>query len=94
MTKNICPVCGYDELNEPAYNDIGGGSFEICSSCFFQFAYDEGDIGIEEPETHAIHQEWREKWIKDGMPWRGGDGKPDDWNPITQLRNIGIIISG
>jgi hypothetical protein len=94
MTKNICPVCGYDELREPAYDEDGGGNFEYCDSCRFHFGYHDRGYGIEEPETHKIHQEWREKWIKDGMPWRDEDEKPFNWNPINQLRNIGIIISG
>ena len=41
MDKNTCPVCGYDGLYEPPYNEKGSGSYEICPCCGFQFGYDD-----------------------------------------------------
>lgn len=36
-----CPVCNYNELDEPPYNTHGYGSDEICPCCVFQFGYDD-----------------------------------------------------
>lgn len=83
--KHICPVCGYDELTEPAYN-ANLGSLEICASCGFQFGKTDDDEGI-------THNEWRNKWIKKRFPWDGIDIRPPkDWDPKAQLLNIGIKL--
>ena len=42
--KYICPVCGYDRLEEPVYDEIGEPSFEICSCCGVEFGFDDFDI--------------------------------------------------
>jgi hypothetical protein len=44
-SRNVCPVCGYDELFEPARTAGSGGSFEICASCGFQFGVS-GKLGV------------------------------------------------
>ena len=77
--KYTCPVCGYPKLKrDPDYI----GSFEICSSCFFQFGYDDRDRGY-------TFEQWREKWINGGMIWRNGMSPPPiDWNPKKQLQNL------
>lgn len=85
MTKHICPVCGYPDLDEPPYDD-GLGSLEICPSCFFQFGFDDD-------AEHYTFEQWRNEWIQRGMPWSAvGQQAPVDWNPREQLKNIGIII--
>ena len=38
---NICPVCGYNALHEPAYDRFGCASFEICPCCGIEFGYDD-----------------------------------------------------
>ena len=64
----ICPVCGFDGLDEPAYNEFNDPSFEICSCCRFQFG-DDDDVEIEDglfmnrEETHFVY---REAWITSG----------------------------
>ncbi len=35
--KNICPVCKFDGLLNPAYDNRGVGSDEVCPCCGFQF---------------------------------------------------------
>ncbi|MBA9042459.1 MULTISPECIES: hypothetical protein [Priestia] len=68
--KYVCPVCGYKNLEEAAYDESGLASFEICICCGFQFG-DDDDVEIEEgvfmdiPETHRLH---RKKWIQKGAP--------------------------
>jgi hypothetical protein len=70
-----CPVCGYNRLDEQPC------SWSICPSCRTVFDY--SDSG----RMHAI---LRAAWIADGARWRSKAlPQPSDWNPITQLRNIG-----
>jgi hypothetical protein len=82
----ICPVCGYPDLDEPPRSSSGGGSYEICPSCGFQFGVTDDDRGIN-------YEEWRAQWIAEGMPWdRGSSPPPPGWDPVSQLKNIGIEI--
>jgi hypothetical protein len=84
--KNTCPVCGYQELSEPAYNELKNPSYEICTSCNYQFGYDDDS-------QHITHDQWRQQWVAAGMPWRGkGKRQPLNWNPVQQLGNIGITL--
>lgn len=80
--KNICPVCGYPELNTaPFYNGdpLNSPSMDFCSCCAFQF-------GVTDLDKHFTYEQWREKWIADGMPWRGlGQKPPKNWDPRAQL---------
>lgn len=77
----ICPVCGYDELDELPYDD-GTPSMDICDCCGFQF-------GVTDYDEHISFEEWRQRWIAIGMPW-GNDEieKPENWNPREQLQNL------
>ncbi len=90
--KYICPVCGYDHLYEPAYDEEGGGgSYEFCPSCGFQF-------GVSDDAYHITHNEWRQQWIENGMQWDdtgpGGreNERPPNWNPAIQLLKIGVQV--
>lgn len=74
----ICPVCGYDKLNEEPYDDDGNPSYEICNCCGFEFGYDEG-------KDFANYQE---KWIKNGAVWFNTQVKPIDWDLNKQLANL------
>lgn len=64
----VCPVCGYDKMQETSYYSNGDASFELCLCCGFQFGVDD-DVEIEDDkfltrtEAHALY---RDKWIKDG----------------------------
>ena len=82
--SNVCPVCGYPSLDEPAY-DGDAPSLEICPSCFYQFGYDDLDQNI-------THSECREMWIKKGTPWSGSNKSPIGWDPKQQLLNIGVKV--
>ena len=78
----MCPACGYPDLEEPPVDDRGVGSFEICSSCWFEFGHTY--------EATRDYARWRRQWIAEGMPWRSGEVEPppQDWNPAEQLRNV------
>ena len=74
--KYICPVCGFDQLNEPPYDDKNNPSYEICSCCGFEFGVDEGFKGF------------RACWIEIGAKWFVPKLKPREWNVEKQLKNI------
>ncbi len=72
--KYFCPVCGYDQLDEPAANH------NICSCCGTHFGYH--DVG----HTWA---ELRENWLLKGAPWFSkAVPPPSDWNPVRQLQRL------
>ncbi|NHK28512.1 hypothetical protein FF098_011395 [Parvularcula flava] len=73
--EHPCPVCGFP-LYEPV-TENGLSTFVLCSCCMTQFGHDE--LGSS-PEA------LRQKWIEEGMPWRGvEEHKPDDWSAARQL---------
>lgn len=75
----ICPVCGWDKLREPPVNH------NICASCGTQFGYE---------DYNCSHEELRRQWIDGGMKFflDMRDRKPENWNPIEQLKNIGVTL--
>jgi hypothetical protein len=82
VTSNTCPVCGYPELTEPPRTEEGGGSYEICYSCGFEFGVTDSDLGYTD-------ERWRRDWISRGMPWSSvSRPQPDGWNPEQQLRRL------
>ena len=79
--SEVCPVCGYPKLKEKPRTANGGGSFEICPSCGFQFGVTDDDRGYS-------YGQWRRRWIKKGMKWSSKSIEPADWNPGAQLAAI------
>ena len=91
MGENICPVCGYDGLDEPPFNERGAGSDDICPCCGFQFGLD--DFPYEDRER--LVAEWRERWVAGGCVWKfPSDGlPPEGWDPQAQLaRTWGVTV--
>jgi hypothetical protein len=86
MSKQTCPVCGYDLGFEPWRE--GTPSDEIYPSCGIQFGYDDAAGG--DPESRAsVYRRWREEWVGSGMPWRSaGVSAPDGWDSEAQLREV------
>jgi len=85
--KHICPVCAYPHLTEPARSKSGGGSYEICPSCGFQFGVDDDDKGI-------TFEQWRAKWIKGGAKWASkGIAKPDAWDGAKQSARLASHVA-
>ena len=77
----ICPVCGYDSLDEPI-TEILNSTYEICPSCGFEF-------GVTDLDTGFSYEQWRAKWIDGGMIWRSSfRDAPANWNPVSQLKNL------
>ena len=50
---NVCPVCNYNGLYHPPYNQDGDGSYEICPCCGFQLGYDDF------PDKEECYKRWR-----------------------------------
>jgi hypothetical protein len=83
--KFTCPVCGYRGLEEPPRSGAsGGGSYEICPSCGFQFGVTDDDKGFS-------YEAWRSQWQEQGMPWSSiGIDPPAEWNPAEQVSRLRI----
>ena len=79
---STCPVCAWPELREPPRSPAGGGSYEICPSCGFEFGVSDDDEGF----TYAA---WRKRWLAAGAKWSGHGSKPPaKWNPQAQLATL------
>ncbi len=77
-----CPVCGYAKLKEAPRSASGGGSYEICPACGFQFGVSDDDDGID-------YEEWRADWVANGMEWSSiGIPKPKGWDPKKLLKTL------
>ena len=64
-----CLVCAYPKLKAPPHSASGGGSYEICPACGYQYGVDDDDKAI----TPA---QWRAAWVKNGAPWSSAGIKP------------------
>lgn len=74
IVRHICPVCGYDQLEDPPRNH------NICNSCGTQFGYD---------DSTTSHEELRRRWVEEGMNWWSiYTDPPRNWDPVTQLMNV------
>lgn len=82
--KNICPVCGFDELKEPPYSKEKEPSYEICPCCGFEFGFDDD-------YSDRILSLFRQKWIEAGAKWFIAHKKPQDWDLNKQLQNLDNI---
>ncbi|WP_375481772.1 hypothetical protein [uncultured Jatrophihabitans sp.] len=85
-TKSVgypCPVCGYSNLKEPPRLPGGGGSYEICWSCGFEF-------GVTDDDNGYSYLQWRERWIASGMSWatEANHPRPKGWDPAAQLASL------
>ena len=77
-----CPCCGFPALKEPPRSVSGGGSYEICPSCGFQFGVTDDDEGVS-------YSSWRALWKKRGSPWSSkGIEPPRNWNARSQLASL------
>jgi hypothetical protein len=80
--SNRCPVCGFAELDEPAYDNAGCASFGICPSCGTEFGYH---------DAKKSHAELRSTWLAAGAPWSShAMPQPSNWNGMEQLRKAGL----
>ena len=81
-----CPVCGFRGLIEPPRSAGGGGSYEICAACGFEFGVTDDDEGY----GYAAR---RARWVAEGMVWWSRPHRtPDDWDPVGRL--LALLDSG
>ncbi len=78
----VCPVCGFENLEEEPRDGAGEASFEICKSCGFQFGVTDDDLGYS-------YEQWRARWVAAGYPWHGVNGAPKGWSGRLQLSHLG-----
>ena len=83
----ICPVCGYDDFDEPTWRAGSSGSLDICPSCGTQFGYDDAAGGSQERRVEVWSQ-LRERWKANGCKWWAEDDAPENWDPQKQLDNL------
>jgi len=84
MNVNICPICGYDKLLEPPYDEFGIGSYEICACCGFEFGYTDED-------ENFTFESYRKEWIDKGCLFSYRKDKPEIWSlevAFKQLKNL------
>ncbi|WEA37527.1 hypothetical protein [Lysinibacillus fusiformis] len=82
--SNICPVCGFEELEKQPYNEFSNPSFEICGCCGFQFGFDD----MSETISYEV---FRNNWIENNCEWFNEDKKPQNGDYRDQLKNIQSI---
>lgn len=81
--KYKCLVCGFDELENPIYDNNGNGTYEICVCCGFEYGCDDF------PDKQLSYINWREIWIKNGCKWfSNSTPKPKGWDPKLQLQRL------
>lgn len=86
-TTYICPVCGYNKLEEPPYDEFRYPTYVICSCCGFESGFDDESAG-------SSIAEYRQRWINKGFPFFNNVKKPSNWNVRVmrrQLENVKLI---
>lgn len=97
----VCPICGYNKLQETPYDKDGNPSYEVCKCCGFEFGFDEyiEDNNGEILEFSDALKIYRSNWIKAGAILFSPNDFPKEIledNKLTnqfiqkQLTNIGI----
>ena len=86
MAKYICPVCGYNELDQPAWDTTTGvPSFNIYPSCGCELGYHDA--------TTRAKLIYLRNWVQQGTSWFRPEIKPSGWNLKEQLARIGIDLN-
>lgn len=83
--ENICPVCGFNKLDEKPYDKYDCPSHEICPCCGTEFGYDD------KVKDKSRIKRWKElqlEWVRNGYKWFSVDEKPENWNPHKQLDQL------
>jgi len=92
--STLCPVCGYP-LGFESWKG-NSASHEMCPSCGIEFGYDDVPEASGAKGTRdQIYTQWRRKWMRGGMKWSShGITPPPSWNPLSQLKRIGVKVDG
>ena len=77
--NTVCPVCGYDRLEEPARDHC------ICECCGTQFGYHDATLS---------HAELRERWVTGGATWHSRRiPPPSGWDAWNQMKRAKLTVS-
>lgn len=79
--KNVCPVCGFEGLDEPSYDEFLEPSCDICPCCGVEFGFDDLEF------NNVTFVTARNNWLKNGAKWFNKNEKPKNWNLEEQLKN-------
>ena len=77
--KFVCPVCGYDKLDEPAYDEELVPSFETCPCCHREFGFD--DYPFE-----TARRKWTHSFLANVLFWKKKKQLANLENP--QVKNM------
>ena len=81
--KYVCPICGYPEMTQPAYDEYDCCSWDICPSCGVEFGYH---------DATRSHETLRQQWLEKGAEWYSAvTAPPWNWNPQAQLEAAGFV---
>lgn len=81
---HVCPVCGFEQLDEAPYDSSGCPSFGICPCCGVEFGYD---------DSSRAHEDLRQAWVEGGMVWWSRSRSPPaNWNPAQQIQRIASTV--
>lgn len=82
----ICPVCGFDGLEEKALDNETWKdyyTYEVCPCCDTEFGFDNYKFSYSTLRTN---------WFKNGASFKYLEDKPEDWNLENQLKNLNILF--
>lgn len=97
MEKNICPVCGYDGLDEEPYGENLNPSYNICDCCGFEYGYSEdnevdlGYIVVPNEMKEAAFQLYRKQWVENGTPVHTPTNFPKTHQKNEQVKRESLI---
>lgn len=80
-----CPVCGYDKLPQPPFDEHGYPTYVICSCCGFEF-------GVTDESDGWSYASYREKWINDGCPFFLPMQRPPSWSMDMAKHQLGNLV--
>jgi hypothetical protein len=84
MEINICPICGFDKLLNPPYDNLGYPSYEICPCCSFEYGFDDSSEGF-------TFDSFRKKWIENGFTFSIKEEMPKNWDKDAMLKQLDNI---
>lgn len=80
----ICPVCGFNDLEQTPYDEYGYPTYVICPCCGYEFGFDDSSKKIS-------FLEYRRKWIEKGFRYFRKNLQPVIWDLTIleeQLKNV------
>jgi hypothetical protein len=77
----LCPVCGFWDYDVDAHGPRARSG--RCPCCLFAF-------GLTDAQRGFTVDEWRRRWVDEGMCFCDGPEPEDRWDPVKQMMRGGI----